>query len=105
MSRRIAVCAVSLFVLGAALIPSASFAQAAPASLVGSGPLGWLSSLWEQVLERIVPLSEAGIQIDGNGLATQLTAEAGIQIDGNGINAEAGIQIDGNGRTAPTNDY
>ena len=87
MSRRIAVCAVSLFVVGATLLPSTSSAQTSPASRFAIEPMSWLSALWEQVIDRIVPLSEAGIQIDGNG-----------------INAEAGIQIDGNGRTAPTND-
>ena len=105
MSRRIAVCAFSLIISGAVLVPSSSFAQASPASRAAIGPMSWLSALWEQVLDRIVPLSEAGIQIDGNGFASQVTAQAGIQIDGNGINAEAGIQIDGNGRPAPTNDH
>ncbi len=104
MSRRIAVCALSLVLAGAVLVPSSSFAQASPGSRAALGAISWLSSLWEQVLDRIVPLDEAGIQIDGNGFASQVTAQAGIQIDGNGLNAEAGIQIDGNGRPAPTSE-
>ncbi len=105
MSGRIAVCALSLVIAGAVLVPSPSLAQADSGSRAAIGGFGWLSALWEQVIDRFVPLSDAGIQIDGNGFASQITAQAGIQIDGNGTNSDAGIQIDGNGRTAPTINY
>ncbi|HEV7668381.1 MAG TPA: hypothetical protein VGS22_07645 [Thermoanaerobaculia bacterium] len=91
MSRRIVVCALALAIAGAVVVPSTSHAQAAPGSLTEGS---WLSGLWNQVLDTI------GIQIDGNGIASQI----GIQIDGNGTRSDIGIQIDGNGSAAPTDE-
>ncbi len=105
MSRRIAVCALALAIAGAVLVPAPSSALAFPGSRAASAGSSWFVALWDQLVDRLVPLSEAGIQIDGNGFASQITAQAGIQIDGNGTNSEAGIQIDGNGRPAPTTDF
>ncbi|HXU31347.1 MAG TPA: hypothetical protein VN851_12275 [Thermoanaerobaculia bacterium] len=104
MSRRISVCVLSLILTGAVLVPSSSFAQDSPGARAVAGGANWLSALWEQVLDSLAPLSEAGILIDGNGLASHISDEAGILIDGNGTNSEAGILIDGNGRPAPRSD-
>lgn len=104
MSRRIAVCALSLVIAGAVLVPSSASAQSFPGSRAAFGAMSWLSALLEQVIDRIVPLSEAGIVIDGNGFASQISSQSGIQNDGNGVESEAGISIDGNGRPAPTID-
>ena len=108
MSRRITVCALLLALAAAVLVPAPSSAQVFPGSWGINAGASWFVALWDQFLDRLVPRSEAGIQIDGNGFASQITSQAGIQIDGNGgngTNSEAGIQIDGNGRPVPTADF
>jgi hypothetical protein len=91
-----------LALAGSFLVPSSSSAQGFPGSRAATAGASWFVALWDQLIDRLVPLSDAGIQIDGNGFASQITAQAGIQIDGNGTPADAGIQIDGNGRPAAT---
>ncbi len=98
MSPRIARRAIALAFVGSLLAHSTSFAQGGPADRVYAG-LSWIEGLLSQVLEKLAPLAEIGIQIDGNGIASQI----GIQIDGNGIASQIGIQIDGNGGARTTN--
>src|SRR5262245_5572424 len=98
MARKIVVCAltVTLLLVFSLAGPPPLRAEGRNATLAASGPGGWLDGIWARIAALVGPISDIGIQIDGNGLVTE---SIGIQIDGNGVHSDIGIQIDGNGRT------
>ncbi len=95
MSRRIAVCALSLVLAAAVLVPASSSAQVLPGSRAITERSSWLTALWNQVFEKLFMSSEAGGLIDGNGFASQ------VGIEPSGRDSDAGGLIDGNGRPTP----
>lgn len=95
MSSRIATFVVALAVAGTVLAPASSQAQAAPGPRFATEGSSWITLFWNQVLDKLAPLSDVGGFLGGSRFAPVI----GIPVTGH--ESEGGSNIDGNGRAIP----